>query len=320
MAAEGGAEEEEVPREPVPPLDEAQVEERSQLWDQIFLEYPANKVKLASIDERKAKATEEVAWNADQSLTYSELDFSTVNNLITMLKNQHTRLYAGAGIFLDLGSGCGKACVAAALSHQFEKVIGVETIGCLDEFAQKANEKYKEVVLAGDPAPEKAEIQFIKDDFVANLAAIVEPFASQIAVCMAVATCFGDEQMKALATLADKMSDNSLFVTFSQKLPDALLGGDKKLPQERFRDNLKIQLAKRGTDPSDVTIDESPPDAKPGGWRLIHEEDVSLPASGAKTEDGAAMQLPTKCFVFKRIPLPVVEQPQEGEAEPAEQA
>lgn len=304
MAAEG--EEEEVPRQPIPPLDEEAAQERQVIFDEVFAEYPANKVKLASIQERKDQGKEE-----DQSLTYGELDFKTVNNLITMLKNQHTRLYAGTGIFLDLGSGCGKACVAAALSHQFEKVIGIETMECLDAAAQKANEKYKEATLSGDPPPEKPEIQFIKGDFVADLAASLEPFASQIAVCVAVATCFGPEQLNALATLADKMSDNAIFVTFSQVLPDWVIGGDKKLPQERFRDHLKISLAKRGTDPANVEIDPSPPDAKPGGWRLVHEEDVSLPVGGAP------MELPTKCFVFKRIPLPESEQPQEGEDAPA---
>lgn len=315
MAAEG-EEVEEQPREPIPPLDEEQVQERSKFWEEIFAEYPANKVKLASIEERKTLEKSE-----DASLTYGELDFETVNNLITMLKNQHTRLYAGQGIFLDLGSGCGKVCVAAALAHQFEKVIGIEIMGCLDEAAQKANEKYKEIVLAGEPPPEKAEVQFIKGDFVADLAATLEPFAPQVAVCFAVATCFGDEQLNALAKLASMMSDNALFVTFSQELPDWVIGGDKKLPQERYRDQLKIALAKRGTDPDNVDIDQNPPDAKPGGWRLIHpvtpEDDqdaqVMLPVGGAP------MELPTKFFVFKKIPLPVVEQPQEEEGQPAEE-
>jgi len=307
MAAEGEEQVEDI-RQPVPPLEEEQIEERKALFEEIFAEYPANKVKLASIEERKANGKEE-----DRSLTYGELDFITVNNLITMLKNQHTRFYAGSGIFLDVGSGCGKTCVAAALAHQFEKVVGVETIACLDEFAQKANEKYKEVTLAGDPAPEKAEIQFIKGDFVTDLAATLEPFAAQVAVCVANCACFGEEQLNALATLATKMSDNAIFVTYSQELPDWVIGGDKKLPQERFRDHLKIALAKRGTDPANVDIDQNPPDGKPGGWRLIHMEDVSLPVGGAP------MELSTKCFVFKKVPLPVEEQPV-GDAEPAEPA
>lgn len=109
------------------------------------------------------------------------------------------------------------------------------------------------------------------------------------------------------------MSDNALFVTFSQPLPDSIIGGDKKLPQERYRDLLKEALAKRGTDPATVEIEQNPPDAKPGGWRLIHEEEVKLPAGGAP------MELPTKYFVFKKIPGPVEEQPQEGEEQPAEQ-
>jgi hypothetical protein len=306
--AEGGEAAEPEPRQPAPPLEAEQEEERSKLWEGIFAEYPANKVKKDSIEERKANGKEE-----DTSLTYGELDFATVNNLITTLKGQHTRLYAGQGIFLDLGSGCGKACVAAALAHQFEKVIGIETMECLDKAAQAAHEKYKEVALTGEPPPEKTEIQFIKGDFVADLTATLEPFAPQIAVCIAVATSFGEEQLNALATLASKMSDNAIFITFSQGLPDWIIGGDKKLPQERFRDHLKIALSKRGTDPANVDIDKNPPDAKPGGWRLIDEQEVKLPAGGAP------MELPTKYFIFKKIPLPVEEQPQDGCEVAAEQ-
>jgi len=287
-------EEAEAVRQPIPPLDEEQTAERKQLWEQIYAEYPANKVKLASIEERKANGKED-----DKSLTYGELDFTIINNLITMLKNQHTKFYAGSGFFLDLGSGCGKTCVAAALSHQFEKVIGVETMTCLDEAAQKANEKYKEVALGGDPPAEKPEIQFIKGDFVADLVATLEPLAPQIAVCVAMTACFGEEQLNALATLATKMSDDSIFVTYGQELPASVIGGDKKLPQERLRDNTKIALAKRGTDPASVEIDQNPPDEKPGGWRLIHTEDVKLPVGGAPVE------LTTKCFVFKKVAMPV---------------
>jgi len=307
MADPAAQEEVEEIRQPIPPLDEEQTAERKQLWEEIYAEYPANKVKQASIEERKASGKED-----DKSLTYGELDFTIINNLITMLKNQHTKFYAGSGFFLDLGSGCGKTCVAAALSHQFEKVVGVETMTCLDEAAQKANEKYKEVALGGDPPAEKAEIQFIKGDFVTDLAATVEPFASQIAVCVAMAGCFGEEQLNALATLASKMSDDSIFVTYSQELPDWVIGGDKKLSQERFCDHLKIALAKRGTDPANIEIDQNPPDEKPGGWRLIHTEDVNLPVGGAP------MELTTKCFVFKKVALPVDEQAV-ADAEPAEQ-
>jgi len=305
MAAEGEVVEEEEAPQPVPPLDEEQVEERLKIMNEIFSDLSANKVKAASLKERQ-----ETEKQDDASLTYSELDLNIVNNIITMLKNQHTRLYAGKGIFLDLGSGCGKACVAAGLCHPFEKVIGIETLQSLDDMAKAAHAKYMEVTLPGDPPPEKPEIQFIKGDFVADLEATLAPLAPQIAVCLAVATCLGDEQLNALARLAEQMSDNAIFVTLGAVLPDKVIGGDKKLPQERYRDLLKIALSKRGTDPASVEIDENPPDAKPGGWRLIHEQDVSLP------NGGAPMELSTKLFVFKRIPLPESEQPQEEE--PAE--
>jgi len=292
----------EEPPQPIPPLTEEELQERQKLWDEIFRDHPANKVKLASLNERKDLGKED-----DASLTYSELDLNIVNHVITMLKNQHTRLYAGKGIFVDIGSGAGKACVAAGLVHQFEKVVGIETLQCLDDAAKAAHAKYMEATLPGDPAPEKTPIQFLKGDFVAELDTHFAEIAPQIAVCLAVTTCFGEEQLNALANLAEKMSDNAIFVTFSQVLPDRVIGGDKKLPQERYRDQLKLALADRGRDPADIKIDENPPDAKPGGWRLIHEEEVSLPTGGAPKE----YQLQTKMFVFKRLPLPETEKPQD---------
>jgi len=311
-AGEEGAEGEEVPREPVLALDEEVAQERQQVWNDIFADFPANKVKLSSIEERKAKLEANPEASEEPSLTYGETDFALVNHIISMLKNQHTRLYAGSGIFLDLGSGCGKACVAAGLIHPFEKIIGIETMDCLDQVAQKANEKYKEIAVPGDPPPEKPEIKFVKGDFVADFAgAVTEEEIPKIAVAFAVATCYGEAQLEALAKIADKMADNALFVTFSQELPNWVIGGDKKLPQERYRDHLKEVLSKRGTDPAAVVIDPNPPDAKPGGWRLIHDEEVKMPVGGAP------MELPTKLFVFKKHPLPQPDPPQE-EAEPAE--
>jgi len=297
--AEDAAATEEV-AEPVPALvDEEQIAERQQIWTDIFAEHPANKVKLASIEERKANGKEE-----DQTLTYSELDLSTVNKILTTLKNQHTKLYAGKGIFVDLGSGCGKTCVAAALLHHFEKVVGIETMQCLHDAATAAQAKYGEAALP--EGVEKPELQLIKGDFVTDLAAQLEPLASSISVAFACATCFGEEQLKALASLAMLMPDDSIFVTMSQELPDSVIGGDKKLPAERYRDLLKAALSKRGTDPSSVEIDKNPQDAKPGGWRQVDVQEVQLTWGSSKY------------FVFKKVPLPVTEAPAEEEGAPAE--
>jgi len=298
MAAEGEEVTEEI-SQPVPVLEDERVAEMEQVWKDVFAELPANKVKLASIEERKAAEKE-----SDQSLSYSELDLNTVNLIMNILKNQHIDLFAGKGLFVDVGSGCGKACVAAALVHPFEKVVGVETMQCLHDFATAAQAKYTEAPLPEGVA--KPELQFIKGDFVADMAGTLEPLAPQISVCLAVATCFGEEQLNALASLASKMEDNSIFVMISQPLPDSVIGGDKKLPAERYRDQLKIALAKRGTDPASVDIEKSPPDAKPGGWRQVDVQEVQC-AWGS-----------TQCFVFKKLPLPVDETAVENAEEAGE--
>ena len=55
-----------------------------------------------------------------------------------MVKEKDMPLFANKGVFVDLGSGSGKACLAAQLLHPFEKVVGIETIQCLHDFANKA--------------------------------------------------------------------------------------------------------------------------------------------------------------------------------------
>lgn len=299
MAEEGGTAEEEVAEpEPVPVLGDEEVQARQKIWEAIFEDCPADKAKLASVTERKANAQEGIP-----AFAYSELDFATVNNMINLLKNQHTRLYAGKGIFCDLGSGAGKACLAAGLCHPWEKVIGIEMMQSLTDIAMAANAKYQEN--EGPEGYTKPECQFIKGDFVTELATHLEPVAQSLAVVLAVAACYGEEQLGAMASLAEKMADNSIFITISQELPDSVIGGDKKLPAERYRDRLKEALAVRGTDPDTVDIDPSPPDEKPGGWRQVHTEKIQL-AWGS-----------TILFVFKKLPLPEEPKPEGEEAPPA---
>merc|ERR1711988_650481 len=75
-----------------------------------------------------------------KGLTYSEVSMEIVHMLLNKIKGESgiAKLYAGKGVFLDLGSGCGKGCIAAGLLHPFEKVVGVEVVSCLCDAATAA--------------------------------------------------------------------------------------------------------------------------------------------------------------------------------------
>lgn len=87
---------------------------------------------MKSLQERKA-----IGKYDDKTLTYGEVTFEAVAEIIILARKKF-QLQSG-GIFFDLGSGNGKAMVAAALTHDFESVCGIE---CL-EYLFNESEKLK---------------------------------------------------------------------------------------------------------------------------------------------------------------------------------
>lgn len=71
------------------------------------------------------------------------------------------------GVFVDLGSGTGKACIAAALLHPFEAVRGIETLEGLHRFAIDAiHPRYesiaKPLLESGNPAYDEATMPEVR--------------------------------------------------------------------------------------------------------------------------------------------------------------
>lgn len=254
--------EEPPPLEPVPPLSEEEYEERKGFYEQIIASLDSNVVKLASREEREKDEKLE-----KKSLTYSEVDIDTLNSLLSMVKKEEDGigpLYKDNGIFLDLGSGVGKACFAAALLHPFAKVVGIETMQCLNEFATATNAKYQELEIP--ETIKKTEVQLIKGNFVDDFAAELQPMAPQVTVCLAVATCYGDEEMKAIRSVAEQMPEYSVFITFTQMLPKQIANHPK--PDQHL---------------------------KPinGGWKMVYKELKEMAWGSAY------------CFMWKKMPPPL---------------
>lgn len=203
--------------QPVPPLPDEALEGRLELFKQIFSDCSADVAKKASLAERQASERLDVP-----SLTYAEVDFEILHDILNTVKREHVSFYANTGVFVDLGSGAGKACVAAGLLHPFQRAVGIEQLQCLNEFAMAAIAKYKDVTLPDGAS--KPEIELIQGDFVADMVEKLEPIASEISMLLVVATCYGEDQMKAVAMLAKMMPAGSIVVTFTQPLPDSVIG------------------------------------------------------------------------------------------------
>ena len=75
---------------------------------------------------------------------FVDIDFHSFSNLL-----EHAMPMKGEK-FVDLGSGIGRACLIAALSHgqTFARITGIELLAPLHEAASHALERYNEVVSA----------------------------------------------------------------------------------------------------------------------------------------------------------------------------
>lgn len=293
-----GEEQEEAQPEPVPPLTEEEFESRKVVYDAVFEGQAADNLKVKARAERMA---EESPLANVKGLTYSEVSMEIVNMLLNKIKESGKNLYAGKGLFLDLGSGAGKACIAAGLAHPFEKVVGVEVVNCLSDAATAAYTTLGEAVLPDGCM--KPEVEFVKGDFAAEFDSKVEPIAPQVEVCLVNATCFEEEQMQAVEKLAKLMPHESIIITISKKLPESLIIDENRSPKQRRAQAVKKALAVRGVEPDSIEIVVEPPVNDPKGFYLVHSEQVHFTLPPERT---------ATCFIFKKAPAP----PEAEEAAP----
>lgn len=287
----------------VPALTDEDLEPRQACFDEIFAECGAEKAKAASLAERKGDAGKEAGLDVKPGLTYSEIDFPVIHFLLNKIKEEHGPLYQGRGVFLDLGSGAGKACVAAGLLHPFEKVVGIELLQSLSDMATAAQAKYTEAQLPVGVV--KPPLEFVKGDFVAEFAEKIDPLAPQVKICVAAATHYSPEQLQAMTNLAKKMPSDSIFISFTQRLPEDIVIDPDRHPRQRRAKAVKQAYSVRGVDPDTVEVTVDPPENDPNGWTSLMSEQVQLGW-------GSAM-----VYVYKKIPTETPEGEAEGGEPPA---
>ena len=115
------------------------------------------------------------------------------------------------GLFYDLGSGTGKGCVSAALSHPFEKVVGVEILEQLYNSSLDLVNNYNNIMprqQAENPElwPVIPPIEIVKSDFFS-----VDWSQADILYCAC--TKFDDEIMNRIASAPMKKGAFAITVT-----------------------------------------------------------------------------------------------------------
>lgn len=277
--ADAGEEGEQAPAElqAVPPLTEEEASARAAVFDQIFSEWQEQDIKGKSIAERKENNQE------DAALTYSGSNFDSVNKMLNSLKAGHGPFYE-KGVFLDLGSGTGRACIAAAMHHPFDKVVGIECVQCLCEVATAAAARYQEAQLPGPEDGKKPEVQFIKGDFVTETDTHLESVIPEVTCCMAVAACFGEKEMQALVAIAKRMVPGSVVITVTKPLPEAFVIDDNRHPKQRRAAAMRRVNCKRGVEPIPVDeVEVDPPENEVEGFLEVLRSEVQVPWAESAT-------------------------------------
>lgn len=181
------------------------------LFVDVFRPYPFAVCRALSAEERQGKGL------VTAQLAYSEVTFRGVADLLRDLREnlKLPTMTRGGGKFVDLGSGVGKAVLAAAMAHSFSEVVGVEMLQSLHEAAVHALDRYDEMVRPKLPPPgRRTAVQFLRDDFT-----MVPWLDADMVFC--VSTTFDATVMSRIAALSNDMRRGALFVTTTTRLPSA---------------------------------------------------------------------------------------------------
>jgi len=186
---------------------------RKELFQSVYSEISTATAKNASIEEREQM--ERKGYVCDRSLLYGEIEFSALETAFVIIRERGGGLKGEGSTFVDLGSGSGKAVIAAALLHNFNKCVGLEILKKLHELAMSASMKW-ELLKLSTPTLSKttSNLQFIHGD-------MLEYDLSNAHVVLANSTGYDENLMSKLSKCAEKMEPGSFYISFSQCLPSS---------------------------------------------------------------------------------------------------
>jgi hypothetical protein len=108
------------------------IEEESQsLYNDLFSDTSIELGKTLSRNEREQKTI-----NEEKSLIYGEIDFHSFYRILRKINPK------AGGNFYDLGSGTGKAVIAARFIRDFNRCIGIEILSGLHSHARKIIDRW----------------------------------------------------------------------------------------------------------------------------------------------------------------------------------
>lgn len=158
-----------------------------------------------AVGRNVSRREREETFQTDASLRYGELGFKAVASVLKRLREKFD--LGEGGLCLDLGSGMGKAVIAAALAHKFRKSVGVETLEGLHVLSLELASRYE-----GETELEMVRGDLLKADDVCKVADVIFVHAA----------CFTDKLWVRVAQLlATCVTATCFVVTVSLQLPAA---------------------------------------------------------------------------------------------------
>uniref|UniRef100_K3WXD2 Histone-lysine N-methyltransferase, H3 lysine-79 specific n=1 Tax=Globisporangium ultimum (strain ATCC 200006 / CBS 805.95 / DAOM BR144) TaxID=431595 RepID=K3WXD2_GLOUD len=99
-------------------------------FNALYAQHPLRVAKEASRQERKENQY------ISMTLVYGEIAFGPFKTVFDILKRWHHVLVKPGGVFLDIGSGSGKAVFGATLIHDFDACYGIEILKSLHAISE----------------------------------------------------------------------------------------------------------------------------------------------------------------------------------------
>ena len=112
------------------------LQRKNEIYNELTRKFPVSLGKKASKSERLTRDK-----LRDCSLTYGEIEFISLGEIFYTINERYGGLPQG-GIFYDLGSGIGKAIIAAALLGSFTECYGIEILNSLYDISIQLIEEY----------------------------------------------------------------------------------------------------------------------------------------------------------------------------------
>ncbi|MFA6427513.1 MAG: hypothetical protein WCW16_03670 [Candidatus Magasanikbacteria bacterium] len=152
----------------------------------------------------------------DRPLTYGEI---LLDSFFEMFRD--IPLTAQHKVFYDLGSGIGKAVLAAVLLGNFEKVCGVEILTDLHKIATGVLSDFIDESPTLFPSRKETKVILHNGDFFSYN-------VSDADVVFIQSTCFGEELMAKLSEKLSSLKPGSIIITATYDLPGFSVYASKK--------------------------------------------------------------------------------------------